>query len=178
MFLKSLKIENGSTIVRDIIFHKGINLIVDETNTSDKKESGNNVGKTTVIRLIDYCLGGKGENIYKDTEFAQNTNTEVETFLKQNNIIITLSLVDDLDNPLNEICIRRNFLSRNDKITEINGESYSAKDSLTKELKKLIFNSEEEKPTFRQIISKNIRDEKNRLQNTLKVLHVATTNDV
>ena len=178
MFLKSLKIENGSTIVRDIIFHKGINLIVDETNTSDKKESGNNVGKTTVIRLIDYCLGGKGENIYKDTEFAQNTNTEVETFLKQNNIIITLSLVDDLDNPLNEICIRRNFLSRNDKITEINGESYSAKDSLTKELKKLIFNSEEEKPTFRQIISKNIRDEKNRLQNTLKVLHVATTKDV
>ncbi|MBD9093082.1 MAG: DUF2326 domain-containing protein [Bacteroides oleiciplenus] len=177
MFLKSLKIENGSTVVRNILFHKGINLIVDETETSDKKESGNNVGKTTVIRLIDYCLGGKGENIYKDTEFVQNTNTEVEDFLKQNNIIITLSLVDDLDNPLTEICIRRNFLSRNDKIIEINGESYKEKDALTKELKKRIFNSEEDKPTFRQIISKNIRDEKNRLQNTLKVLHATTTKD-
>ncbi|MFT4073484.1 MAG: DUF2326 domain-containing protein, partial [Dysgonamonadaceae bacterium] len=143
----------------------------------DKKESGNNVGKTTVIRLIDYCLGGKGENIYKDTEFTQNTNTEVETFLKQNNIIVTLSLVDDLDNPLTEICIKRNFLSRRDKITEINGESYKGTDALTKELKKRIFNSEEDKPTFRQIISKNIRDEKNRLQNTLKVLHTTTTKD-
>lgn len=177
MFLKSLKIENSSNIVREIFFHKGINLIVDETKTSDKKESGNNVGKTTVLRLIDYCLGGKGENIYKDTEFVQNTNVEVENFLKQNNIIITLSLVDDLDNPLTKICIRKNFLSRKDKIVEINGESFTGKDALTKELKKRIFNSEEEKPTFRQIISKNIRDEKNRLQNTLKVLHATTTKD-
>ncbi|KAA6322612.1 hypothetical protein EZS27_027861 [termite gut metagenome] len=177
MFLKSLKIENESTIVRDMLFYKGINLIVDETKTPDKKESGNNVGKTTVLRLIDYCLGGKGENIYKDTEFVQNTNVEVENFLKQNNIIITLSLVDDLDNPLTEICIRRNFLSRKDKIVEINGESFANKDALAKELKKRIFNSEEDKPTFRQIISKNIRDEKNRLQNTLKVLHATTTKD-
>ena len=177
MFLKSLKIENGNTIVRDIIFHKGINLIIDETNTIDKKESGNNVGKTTVIRLIDYCLGGKGDNIYKDTEFVQNTNKEVENFLKQNNIIITLLLVDDLENPLNEICIKRNFLTRSDKIIEINGEPYKEKDALTKELKKRIFNSEEDKPTFRQIISKNIRDEKNRLQKTLMVLHPTTTKD-
>jgi uncharacterized protein YydD (DUF2326 family) len=177
MFLKSLKIENESTVVRDIQFHKGINLIIDETKTFDKKESGNNVGKTTVLRLIDYCLGGKGENIYKDTEFVQNANIEIEDFLKQNNILITLLLVDDLSNPLTEICIKRNFLSRKDKIIEINGEKYIDKDVFAKELKKRIFNSEEGKPTFRQIISKNVRDEKNRLQNTLKVLHATTTKD-
>jgi len=177
MFLKSLKIENGNAIVRDILFHKGINLIVDETKTSDKRESGNNVGKTTVLRLIDYCLGGKGENLYKDSEFIQNTNIEIENFLKQNNIIITLTLVDDLDNPLTEICIRRNFLFRKDKIIEINGESFTTKEALTKELRKRIFNSDDDKPTFRQIVSKNIRDEKNRLQNTLKVLHATTTKD-
>jgi uncharacterized protein YydD (DUF2326 family) len=178
MFLKSLKIENGTSLVRDIQFHKGINLIVDETKTSDKKESGNNVGKTTVLRLIDYCLGGKGENIYKDTEFVQNTNVEVENFLKQNNVVITLTLVDDLINPLTKISIRRNFLSRKEKIIEINGEAYKDRDELAKELKKRIFYLEEDKPTFRQIISKNIRDEKNRLQNTLKVLHATTTKDV
>lgn len=177
MFLKLLKIENNNTIVREIEFHNGINLIVDETKTTDKKESGNNVGKTTVLRLIDYCLGGKGENIYKDTEFNQNRNVEIENYLKQNNIIITLVLVDRLDNPLSEICIRRNFLSRKNKIIEINGESYKDEKALSRELKKRIFNSEEEKPTFRQIISKNIRDEKNRLQNTLKVLHATTTKD-
>ncbi len=53
MFLKSLKIENNGTVIRNIEFHKGINLIIDETKTSDRKESGNSVGKTTVLRLID-----------------------------------------------------------------------------------------------------------------------------
>ena len=61
MFLKSLKIERGSELIRDITFIKGINLIVDETTTSDRTESGNNVGKTTVLRLIDFCLGGGGD---------------------------------------------------------------------------------------------------------------------
>lgn len=86
-------------------------------------------------------------------------------------------MVDCIENPLTEICIRRNFLSRKNKILEINGESYKDEKALGKELKKIIFNSDEDKPTFRQIISKNIRDEKNRLQNTLKVLHTTTTKD-
>lgn len=178
MFLKTLKIEDGSTVVRDISFHKGINLIVDETKTSDKKESGNNVGKTTVLRLIDYCLGGKGDNIYKDSEFHQHTNSDIEDYLKQNNVLVTLILADDIENPSNEICIRRNFLSRQDKIMEINDKKFTNITDFGAQLKRLIFDSEEDKPTFRQIIAKNIRDEKNRLQHTIKVLHATTTKDV
>ena len=82
MFLKNLKIENTGHVIRDISFHKGINLIIDETKTEDKRESGNNVGKTTVLRLIDFCLGGKGDNIYKDTEFKSKSTTQIEKFLK------------------------------------------------------------------------------------------------
>ncbi|MBO6496321.1 MAG: DUF2326 domain-containing protein [Roseivirga sp.] len=176
MFLKSLKIENGESLIREIPFHSGINLIVDETNTSDRKQSGNNVGKTTVLRLIDYCLAGKGENIYKDPEFKDKSNNQIiENFLKGNNIIITLILKEDLEITLSkEIVIRRNFLSRKEKIQEINGEEYG-NDEFPKKLKELIFNSSSQKPTFRQIISKNIRDEKNRLRNTVKVLHPTTT---
>jgi len=48
MFLKSLTIHNDTTLIREILFHKGINLIVDETKSKDKTESGNSVGKTTV----------------------------------------------------------------------------------------------------------------------------------
>lgn len=178
MFLKLLRIEHNDVLVREINFHKGINLIVDETKTASKKESGNNVGKTTVLRLIDYCLGGTGENIYKDAEFNQNRNIEIESYLKNNKIIVSLLLVDNIDHPLEEICISRNFLSRQKKLIEINGERYKDEKALGKELKMRIFHSEEEKPTFRQIISKNIRDEKNRLQHTLKVLHATTTRDV
>ncbi len=96
MFLKSLKIENNGSVIREITFYKGINLIVDETVTKDRQESGNNVGKTTVLRLVDYCFGSDGKNIYKDTEFKGKGNTQIELFLKENNIIITLTLKEDL----------------------------------------------------------------------------------
>ena len=175
MFLKNLKIENDGHIVRDISFHKGINLIIDETKTENKRESGNNVGKTTVLRLIDFCLGGKGENIYRDTEFRSKSNTKIEEFLKENNIIISLILKEDLnDETSREIKTRRNFLKRSEKIQTINGEEFNNDKEFDKKLKKIVFNADIDKPTFRQIISKNIRDEKNRLVNTVKVLHPTT----
>lgn len=178
MFLKTLKIEDSGALIRDIYFHKGVNLIIDETKTADKKESGNNVGKTTVIRLVDYCLGGDGANIYKDNEFKQKSNTQIEEFLKSHNVIITLVLKEDLDiKHSQEITIRRNFLSRREKIQEINGTQYT-NEEFPKKLKELIFDSVSEKPTFRQIIAKNIRDEKNRLSNTIKVLNPFTSDDV
>jgi len=178
MFLKELHIHNNDTLIRKIQFHKGINLIIDETKTTDKKESGNNVGKTTVLRLIDFCLGGDGKNIYRDPEFKEKgTNTTIENFLKSNNIIISLTLKEDLELELsNEVTIRRNFLSRKNKIQEINGEYYN-NDEFPKKLKEQIFNSKSLKPTFRQIIAKNIRDEKSRLINTIKVLHTNTTRE-
>lgn len=174
MFLKNLKIQNANSVIRDIPFHKGINLIVDETKPENKIESGNSVGKTTVLRLIDYCLDGEGKNIYIDPEF-KNTNTKIEEFLKKNNIIITLTLIADIDDENSEtIEIRRNFLSGKNKIQEINQEKYSNGD-FAKELKKHIFNSTATKPTFKQLKSKNIRDEKNKLINTLKVLSPYTS---
>jgi uncharacterized protein YydD (DUF2326 family) len=177
MFLKSLKIEKNETIIREIPFYTGINLIVDETRTLDRRESGNNVGKTTVLRLIDYCLGSNGKNIYVDTEFKNKSNTQVEKILKNKNIIISLTLKDDLDNPSSrEVIIRRNFLSRSNKIQEINGESYNNKE-FPRKLKEMLFASSQEKPTFRQIISRNIRDEKGKLLNTIKVLHPTTTQE-
>jgi len=178
MFLKSLVISNDDTIIREIIFHKGINLIVDETSTSNLKESGNNVGKTTVLRLVDYCLGSKGTNIFQDEEFRKQTNTQVESFLKENNIVIELNLVENLDTSKGEeITIRRNFLKYSKKIQEINGTEIKNNKLFEKELKKIVFKSSKDKPSFKQIVSKNIRDEKSRLIHTLKVLNPYTSND-
>src|ERR1700677_547483 len=126
MFLKILKIEIGSKVIREIHFRKGLNLIIDETKTDKPQESGNNVGKTTVLRLIDFCLGGDGVNVYKDPEFKEKTNSQIESFLKSNDIIITLILKDDLEiESSEEIVIRKNFLIRKQKIQEINGLYYN-----------------------------------------------------
>lgn len=177
MFIESLTIKKGRTIIREIFFRKGINLIVDETKLTDK--SGNNVGKTTVLRLIDFCLGGKGDNIYKDSEFKDETETDVESFLKENNIVINLKLVNTLDEkPKTEIIIERNFLEKDKKIATINGIAYTnIKEEFSPMLSKLIFDYKYSKPTFRQIISKNIRDEKNKLKNTINVLHQNTKSE-
>lgn len=176
MFLKKLTIQNGGTIIREIFFHKGLNLIVDDTITPNQQDTGNNVGKTTILRLIDFCLGNDGKNIYTDTEFKKSSNnTNVEDYLKDNNVIITLELIRDSEREdLQKIIIRKNFNSYKKKIQEINGAAYNDKDFNGK-LKELIFNSTIDKPTFRQIISKNIRYEGNRIKNTVKVLYYGTT---
>lgn len=175
MFLKSLTIENSSTTIRHITFRKGINLIVDETLTDSKKESGNNVGKTTVLRLIDYCLGSTGKNIYIDPEFTTKTNIQVEEFLTKNDVSVTLILKDDLDvKASKEVSIKRNFKSRSKKLIEVDGEKVKVGD-FPENLKYKIFQTNITKPTFKQIKSKNIRDEKNRLEKTVKVLDAFTT---
>jgi len=180
MFLKSLTIEKNHLVVREIVFKKGLNLIVDETERLDKKESGNSVGKTTVIRLIDFCLGGDGKNIYTDQEFkTKSNNSLIEKFLKTENVVITLKMIEDINNVnSSEIIIRKNFILGKGKIQEINGEQYINNKDFDAKLKGLIFNSTDDRPTFRQIIAKNVRDEKNRLINTIQVLNSFATKDV
>jgi uncharacterized protein YydD (DUF2326 family) len=174
MFLKQLNIYNEDILIREIPFHKGINLIVDETKSENKTESGNSVGKTTVLRLIDFCLDGNGKNIYIDPEF-KTTNNKIEQFLKGNNIRILLTLCEDIDDLTSrEIEIERNFLNYKSKIQKVNGEALS-NDEFPKVLKDLIYNSQSDKPTLKQLKSKNIRDEKNKLIHTLKVLDAFTT---
>lgn len=162
MFLRHLKIFNKNLVIREIHFHKGINLIVDETpDNFSKTTTGNNVGKTTVLRLVDFCFGGDGKNIYQDTEFKNQPNTFVEDFLKQNEIIIEIELAYELaDSASEKVVIRRNFQQRNKKIQEVNGENIINSKDFDKKLKEVIFRTNVDKPTFRQIISKNIRDEK------------------
>jgi uncharacterized protein YydD (DUF2326 family) len=182
MFLKSLIIQKNNEIIREINFHKGVNLIIDETpetQTKSQQETGNNVGKTTVLRLVDYCFGKDGYNIYRDTEFNKHPNSEIEKFLKNQNVIISVILSQNIDDENSEeICIRRNFLSNTKKIQEINGEAIIKEKEFDAKLKELIFNSKTELPTFRQIVSKTIRYEGNSTTNIVKVLHGAVSSDV
>lgn len=176
MFLKQIEIKNNTGIIQSINFHKGLNLIVDETPVDDKKKAGNNIGKTTVLRLVDFSLGSDGKNIYKDSEFKEQENTTIKDFLIDSEVLVCLTLVDDLDFTTDTITIERNFLKRKKKIQKINGESIP-NEEFEKTLKKMIFKTDVDKPSFRQIISKNIRDEKGKLTNIVKVLNPYTSTE-
>ena len=173
MFLNYLHIiKNGSTL-RKIDFKKGVNLIVDTTPKSKLKETGNDVGKTTVLRLVDYCLGGNGKDIFQGSEF-KDVNEKVEKFLISNNVEIILSLVSSFENDKqNEIVLKRNFLQRENKIASINGQNMpNIRDEYCPELNKIIFGITSEKPTFRQIIPRFIRNDAHKMNNILKYLPV------
>jgi len=172
MFLRSLIISTPTRIIREIPFHKGINLIVDE---SGEQITGNNVGKTTVLRLIDFCLGAKAKNIYADPENKKNEYSLVKDYLIKNKVIITLALGIDADNNDEDVVIARNFLLRKEAVREINGEPIAEKD-FEKKLSELLLPSlQEDKPTFRQVISHNIRYSDLSLSNTLKTLDAYTS---
>lgn len=168
MFLKQLIISTEKEIIREIPFHKGLNLIVDESND---QVTGNSVGKTTVLKLIDFCLGGKPQNIYIDPESKRQEYKLIKDFLIGQKVLITLILTKDLDDEnVEEITIERNFLARKQIIRRINGEQYT-EDEFDIKLSALIFPEHyADKPSFRQIISHNIRYKDQSINNTLKTL--------
>lgn len=173
MYIKNLIISSETKgPIRNIEFHKGLNLIVDKTIVENETQTGNNVGKTTVLRLIDFCLGNSANTLYQDPENKSEQNLKVKEFLIKEQVVVTLILVDNLDNPTRKIVIERNFLQRKNKIFRINKEDVGSKTSeINSTLGKYIFPTVGvDKPTFRQLISHNIRYDEERLSNTLKTL--------
>ncbi|WP_255260356.1 DUF2326 domain-containing protein [Bacillus wiedmannii] len=178
MFIKYLKIEDVNGIVREMNFHKGINLIVDETVSVTNKETGNNVGKTTVLKLIDFCLGADPKIIYIDDENKKEIET-VKNYLVDSQVLVTLILKQDLDiETSNELLIERNFQNRTKKVMKINGENLTKNNGkdFENELDRLIIGERQtNKPTFREIIAHSIRYNDDRINKTLKVLSVYTS---
>lgn len=168
MFLKKLIISRNGTKIRNISFReKGLNLIVDSTPTKViTSESGNNVGKTTFIRAIDFCLGSKGVDLYKDKETG-NDNIEVKNFLFNENVIFELEL---LNNQKDVIRLVRSFNSENDLF--IDDTKYSDLSKYCFKLNELLFGipSSQKKISFRTIIKKFVRSDSSSESNLLKVL--------
>jgi len=170
VFLKSLTISSHDAIIRRIDFHNGINLIVDETPNINDTATGNNVGKTTVLMLVDFCLAGDARQIYTEPEHKKAEYKLVKDFLIDNQVVITLVLKEDLSRADSaEIRIERNFLPKKRKQQKINGIAKS-EDDFEDTLTRLLFPGHYGKPTFRQIISHNIRYKDLSLTHTLRTL--------
>ena len=176
MFLKLLKIETEDGVLRELHFHKGINLIVDDTpisiNNVNELKTGNNVGKTTVLKLIDFCFGAKAKKIYTDPENERQDYELVKNFLIDYKVVITLVLKENLDDDnSNEVIIKRNFLSRNKVLRQVNNKNCT-EDEFETQIRKLLFpDITEGKPSLRQLLSHNIRYSDESISNTLKVLN-------
>ena len=171
MFLRNLTIiKNKSEIVRSIPFKLGVNLIVDTSIISNKtNESGNDVGKTTVLRLVDYLLGAEATNIYTDPEF-QTEKTIVKDFLEKQGVELTLLLAASFDkNEQNKVLLKRNFGKGKKQIFSINDVLYS-KSEYKDVIKRTVFNLDDKKPTLREIVPRFIRNDAVKMDKIIKYL--------
>ncbi|AQW82889.1 AAA family ATPase [Campylobacter pinnipediorum] len=176
MFLDKLEItDKFNNNIRTIKFKKGLNLII---GLSEEQGSTNNIGKTTLLRCIDFCLGGDIKQIYQDKEF-KNTNNDIFEFLKNNTPTFKLTIKDSLENPNITYTILRSiyFKKENIKVEDYifkNNNEIEFEEFKTK-LKQIFFNNSSLKPSFRQLIPKFIRKNEEQLLNVLRYLFASTS---
>lgn len=164
MYLKSLLIESAQGKVREISFKRGLNLIVDQT-TDAPIDSGNNVGKTTFLRVVDYCLGGKKSDIYRDREFKRDNKKVLEVFTRDS-FVFHLVLENEEGK---ESHVIRPFKGK----SSIDGQLYMNDRDFQNALKVILFGHDGARPTLGQLMNKFIRVEDYQLSNTLYFLHSA-----
>lgn len=157
------KLEPSEETIREIQFNKkGLSLIVDNT-TKEERETGNSIGKTTAIRIIDLCLGAKSvRQLYYDSD-TRSDNKEVRDFLKKYKVQAELILIENEK----EYSIKRDLYERGKRY--IGDKIYSEKE-FAAQLKKMIFHLEESHPTFRQLAPKFVRIDNTSEDNMIQFL--------
>ncbi|MBQ3408506.1 MAG: DUF2326 domain-containing protein [Clostridia bacterium] len=152
-------------IIRNIKFNKqGLNLIIDNT-TDNSEDSGNNVGKTTFIKIIDLCLGAKSvKTIYHDND-TKSDNEIIKDFLKEYKVEAELEIEDEISQEI--YLIKRQLYANGSRF--IDNVLYT-KDDFDKRLKEIMFNSNEKYPTLRELMPKFIRIDNNTNDNIIKFL--------
>lgn len=169
MQLVQLVIKRDKEIVRDIRFKQGLNLILDKP-TEQSTQSGNNVGKTTVLRLIDFCFGSDGDDIWQDSEFKKNINQEVYNYL-HGTLPVSVKLVIKRASGMDCTLTRLFALKKHpEPIFFVDDTVCRNISEYRKLLKKTLFNSDGAKPSVRQLIPKFVRSSQALMGKTLKFL--------
>lgn len=170
MYLINLRVESVElgTVIRDIDFKKGLNLILD---SGMNQTSGNDIGKTTFLRSIDFCLGANLDELYVDRD-EDTVNADVKKFLIEREISFTLQIGTAIEQV--EYVLKRGFTGRLDGkgnpeiIQSINSEIYKIS-KYRAALNSIMFQNED-KPSFRDLIPKFIREDKHSVDSMLRYL--------
>lgn len=157
-------------VKREIKFNsEGLNLIVDNTkNNSD--ESGNSVGKTTAVKIIDLCLGAKSvRELYYDPD-TKSENVIIKDYLTTSKVQAELILKHEEM----YFSIKRDLFKNGKRYFD--NEIYPIEDFNNK-VKYLLFHLNEQYPTLRQLIPKFVRVSNVSEERMIKYLPMMTTNN-
>ncbi|HCO6546404.1 TPA: DUF2326 domain-containing protein [Escherichia coli] len=172
MRLNKLIILKNDSLVREVTFKDGLNLIVNKRTS--RKDSGNSVGKSTLSRVLDYLFMSSGHDIYHDAEFGKDI-PEIVSLI--NNNVLKFSL--DFNTVENKKAVISRIISIDDKNSkyflndvEVDKKQYS------EFIAQAVFGLTTDKPSLRNVSHKFIRNTNDKMQKTLNFLHGNTTPDV
>lgn len=153
MFIGSVKLRNSinGQVMREVVFHKGANLIVD----AYESDRHNKVGKTTFLKLIDVLLSANGKDrLYKDDE-TNSVNEELRDIIKEKRVVGEMTLVNSFERPSSQnVELKVELFPRGKYFFE--GEKVSA-NRYRELLGETLFAVNSNKPTFRQLIKSFVR---------------------
>lgn len=171
MQLIKLSVFDGSEEIRTITFKEGMNII---TNLG---ETGNQIGKSTSLRALAFCLGGKAEPLWKDPD-NNKVNEKVKKFLTKGDLRFELTLkISSITHRITRVL--SNKVGARETIatsSTIDGIEYKTATAFIRELPRL-FGYTREQPKFNSIRSKFFRINRSTSNNTLKYLNAFTTNN-
>lgn len=170
MQLLTLKVFKSESVIREIRFKNGINII------TSKEEDGNHIGKSTALRVINFCLGSDGESIWKDPDTG-TTNNEIKELVTSGSVTFLLVLC------ANGITynIKRRIITQHQKKREIlkryasiNEIEYDTNDKFKAALAPILGLSINN-PTYSTIKNRFVRLDKNTSRNIYRYLNSNTT---
>ena len=171
MQLIKLSVFNESKEIRSIPFKDGMNII---TNLG---ETGNQIGKSTSLRALAFCLGGKADPLWKDPD-NNKINEKVKEFLTKGDVKFELILkISSITHTITRVLSRK--MGAREAITAfstIDGIEFKTGASFNRELPRL-FGYTREQPKFNSIRSKFFRINRPTSNNSLKYLNAFTTNN-
>lgn len=156
MQLISLKVYHDDIVIRELSFKNGINII---TNAG---EDGNQIGKSTALRAINFCLGSDGTSLWKDPD-SGTINQQVYELLINGTVFF--ELVINIDNNIYTIKRIIEETTRKSKIvlkriSWINDKQIKSQSAFKIEIAKL-FDYTCENPSFSTIKNRLFRLNKN-----------------
>ncbi|WP_415766107.1 DUF2326 domain-containing protein [Pseudomonas sp. ZB1P45] len=172
MQLINFKVIKSGNVIRDINFKDGINIITNDGH------DGNQIGKSTSLRAINFCLGSDGESLWKDPD-NNNINDSVREFLIGGEVLFKLSIFVGgqqrvITRKFEQVQQKSRVVIR--RLSWIDDSEYKSQDGFKLALATL-FGHTTLTPSFNTIKNKFLRISRATSNNSLRYLTNWTTND-
>lgn len=174
MQLIRLEVLKNSSVIREVKFKSGINII------TNSESDGNQIGKSTTLRVINFCLGSDGVSIWKDPDTSV-TNQKIYDLVTGGGVVFHLTLkVNGVPYEVKRTIEQK--INKNGRVSLkrfgwIDNEPYNSMDKFKLAVAK-IFGYEVNKPSYSSVKNKFVRLDKSCAGNIFKFLNHHTQGDV